>query len=79
VYYYEPEHTLYGEYIHLDHPEYGQLTYVASIVNALTRAGNLQLCIYVPACQNTIANTSKIIAETGTEVIDLARWPEKPV
>jgi len=77
---YLDERDLFADSRHmrLNSPKWGLTAYFSTYLTALTTAGELHLCVYVPASQNTVDVFSQIVQKVGAQtVLKTGSWPKK--
>ena len=78
VYFDEKDHFVESRQMSLDSPKWGAVAYFPTYLTAVTSAGDLHLCMYVPASRNTAEVFSRIFEQPGAgDVLRLGSWPEK--
>ena len=78
VYYDEKDQFVDNRYIQFNSPKYGRLVSYSASVTALTTAGELHLCAFLPATYETAEVFSKISHKSDARsVFRLASWPAK--
>jgi transcriptional regulator with XRE-family HTH domain len=80
VYLNEQDYFVENKQMHMNSPEWGAVAYFPTYLTALTAAGELNLCIYVPASRHTTEVFARLFdQEDASDVLHLSSWPEKPV
>lgn len=80
VYFHEKDHFVDSRRIQFDSPRWGLLTWFYWELPALTSAGELLLCVCVPASHDTVQAFELIVQQDGaTKPVRLACWPDKVV
>ena len=78
VYLNEQDHFVENKQMYMNSPEWGAVAYFPTYLTALTTAGELHLCIYVPASRGTAEVFSQIFAqEDASDLLRLSPWPER--
>ena len=78
VYFEEKDHFVDNEHIHMNSPKWGPLVWVSTSLTALTTAGELHFCVYVPANRETANAFAHLVDEAGVaSVFRVGSWPQK--
>jgi hypothetical protein len=78
VYFTEQDHFIDNEHIHLNSPKWGPLVWFSTSLTALTTAGELYFCVYVPSTADTARVFSEIVQEPGaSDTYRVGSWPVK--
>ena len=74
----EEDHFIEARQMVLNSSEYGSLDYFPAYFTAPTTAGELHLCMYVPASRRAAAAFWRAVDETGPgTVFRIGSWPKK--
>ena len=80
AYFDERDHFVENKQMSMDSPQWGSVAYFPSYLTALTTAGDLHLCLYVPASRDTVTVFSQIFDQPGAaDTLRLSPWPGKPL
>lgn len=78
VYFTEKDHFVDNEHIRLNSPRWGPLMWFSTSLTALTTAGDLHFCVWVPATYATADVFSQIVHQDGAaNTFRVGSWPEK--
>ena len=81
IYFYERDHIINNPDMRWYSPKWGPLRFLTAVHTAVTTAGDLHLCVYVPASVETAAVFSQLVDKTGpANTVCLGpSWPKKTV
>lgn len=76
----EKDYFVDNKLFHLRTKTWGKLVYSSTDITALTTAGNLFLCIYAPASDETARVFREVLSQTGPAMIRIDNdWPAKSI
>ena len=74
----EKGHSPSGGYIHLNSPRWGNVGLFLASLTALTTAGELHFCVYVPTTYDTTCLLSQLLGQgDAASIFRVGSWPEK--